>query len=67
MITVQPDILFIHEKLLFYFSVLKMEYNGIKCDANILTEMGKDIEKRVQEIQNEIYEITVKKDMFCVK
>ena len=35
----------------------KMEYNGIKCDANTLTEMGKDIEKRVQEIQNEIYEM----------
>ena len=34
-----------------------MEYNGIKCDANTLTEMGKDIEKRVQEIQNEIYEM----------
>ena len=34
----------------------KMELNGIRCDATVLDEMGKDIKEKIEEISNEIYQ-----------
>lgn len=35
----------------------KMEYHGIKCDANILDEMGTDITQRINDISKSIYDL----------
>lgn len=35
----------------------KMEYNGIRCDANVLDSMGEDISKRIEEVKNNIYDL----------
>ena len=34
----------------------KMEYEGVRCDSNVLDLMGKDILRRVEEISRDIYE-----------
>ncbi|MEE3343641.1 MAG: DNA polymerase I [Bacilli bacterium] len=34
-----------------------MEFNGIKCDASILDDMGKDIQNRVDDITKNIYDL----------
>lgn len=35
----------------------KMELNGIKCDANILKDMGDSIEVKIDELSKEIYKL----------
>ncbi len=35
----------------------RMEYVGIRCDSNILDDMGKDILKRVNEVSKSIYDL----------
>ena len=35
----------------------KMESNGIKCDANILDEMQKEMKLKIEDISNKIYEL----------
>ena len=39
------------------FVLGRMEYNGIRCDSKILDNMGKDIEARIVDIKNSIYDL----------
>ena len=40
------------------FVLGRMEYTGIRCDANILTNMGNDIRKRIEEVSHNIYNLS---------
>ena len=38
------------------YVLAKMEYTGIRCDVNVLEEMGSDISKRIEEVSQAIYD-----------
>lgn len=40
------------------FVLGKMEYNGIRCDVNVLDTMGNDIQRRICEISSSIYDLS---------
>ena len=39
------------------FVLGRMEYTGIRCDSNILDDMGKDISSRIDDISKSIYDL----------